>query len=65
MAPTLTMTIVHLLDSEDTRCYKQPSVDVEIIVSTLTDSSQVKTDKQSYIKKLESSSKIILTLFQS
>lgn len=36
-----------------------------MIVSTLTDSSQVKTDKQSYIKKLESSSKIILTLFQS
>jgi len=31
MAPTLTMTIVHLLDSEDTRCYKQPSVDVEVI----------------------------------
>jgi len=65
MAPTLTMTIVHLLDSEDTRCYIKPSVDVEIIVSTLTDSSQVTTDKQSYIKKLESSSKIILTLFQS
>jgi len=36
-----------------------------MIVSTLTDSSQVTTDKQSYIKKLESSSKIILTLFQS
>ncbi|ORX85670.1 hypothetical protein BCR32DRAFT_229549 [Anaeromyces robustus] len=65
MAPTLTMTIVHLLDSEDTRCYIKPSVDVEMIVSTLTDSSQVTTDKQSYIKKLESSSKIILTLFQS
>jgi hypothetical protein len=65
MASTLTMTIVHLLDSEDTRCYIKPSVDVEMIVSTLTDSSQVTTDKQSYIKKLESSSKIILTLFQS
>jgi len=30
MAPTLTMTIVHLLDSEDTRCYIKPSVDVEV-----------------------------------
>jgi len=31
MASTLTMTIVHLLDSEDTRCYIKPSVDVEVI----------------------------------
>ncbi|KAG8959078.1 hypothetical protein FRC03_008460 [Tulasnella sp. 419] len=62
IAPTLATAFLYILDAPRTRSYLNPSVDIEIALSGLTDSYG---KGPSHVEKMRSSSKVILVMLRT